>query len=276
MVAPSMHMGIGVVEMSRNNPQEGFVMLIPIIVLCTGLVMMLVEMKHPGRKWPTVANWWTRAIAFNAIQAGMVWVAGQIWDQWMQSHALFSIASLGTIGSALVGYFVLTFVYYWWHRARHEVPFLWRWFHQLHHSPQRLEVITSFYKHPLEIGANALISSMVMYLILGLSPAGAAGATLLSGLAELFYHWNVKTPHWIGYIMQRPESHCVHHEQGVHHCNYGDLPLWDMLFGTFHNPKTFDKKCGFTHDAELQIKEMLIGKDVQGPLGAMPSNKEAA
>ena len=248
------------------------IMLIPLLVLCTGLVMMAVEARNPGRDWPKVRSWWLRAIAFNAVQAGMVWVAGILWDDWMKDHSVFSIAGLGAIGSALLGYFVLTFVYYWWHRARHEVPFLWRWFHQLHHSPQRLEVITSFYKHPLEIGANALISSVVMYLLLGLSPAGAAGATLLSGLAELFYHWNVKTPRWIGYIFQRPESHCVHHEQGVHHCNYGDLPLWDMLFGTFHNPEVFDKQCGFADDAELEIVSMLLGKDVQGPLGTLPSS----
>ncbi len=247
-------------------------MWIPLLVLATGLIMMIVEVRSPGRQWPNVAHWWSRAVAFNAVQAAMVWGAGVLWDGWMQRHALFSIASWGTVLSAIAGYVVLTFVYYWWHRARHEVPFLWRWFHQLHHSPQRIEVITSFYKHPLEIGANALISSAVMYLMLGLSPAGAAGATLLSGLAELFYHWNVRTPRWIGYIMQRPEMHCVHHEKGVHHCNYGDLPLWDILFGTFHNPRTFDKECGFTDDAELRIPEMLAGRDVQGPLGTRPDD----
>ena len=241
-------------------------MWIPLIVLVAGLIMMGVELARPGRSWPNVSGWWLRAIFFNAIQAGLVWIAGVAWDLWMQEHALFSIASLGTALSALVGYLVLTFVYYWWHRARHEVPFLWRWFHQFHHSPQRLEVITSFYKHPLEITANALISSTVMYLLLGLSPAGAAGATLLSGLAELFYHWNVKTPRLIGYFFQRPESHCVHHERGKHHCNYGDLPLWDMLFGTFYNPPTFDGACGFAGDAELRVTEMMLGKEVQGPL----------
>jgi hypothetical protein len=45
-----------------------------------------------------------------------------------------------------MAYFVATFVFYWWHRWRHESAVLWRGFHQIHHSPQRLEVITSFYK----------------------------------------------------------------------------------------------------------------------------------
>jgi sterol desaturase/sphingolipid hydroxylase (fatty acid hydroxylase superfamily) len=63
----------------------------------------------------------------------------------------WSVDGLGTTGGAILGYFVITFVYYWWHRWRHEVPFLWRWLHQVHHSPARIEIITSFYKHPLEM-----------------------------------------------------------------------------------------------------------------------------
>ncbi len=238
-----------------------------LVLLVVAVVMMVVEVRRPGRSWPEVALWWPRAILFNGVQIALVWLAGNLWDGWMADHALFSIAGLGTVGSALVGYLVLTFFYYWWHRWRHESPTLWRWFHQLHHSPQRLEIITSFYKHPLEITANSLLSSSVMYLLLGLSPTAAAIATLLSGLAEFFYHWNVETPHWIGYIIQRPESHCVHHEQGVHHKNYGDLPIWDMLFGTFHNPEAFEAECGFAHDAELRVVDMLRGVDVHADGG---------
>ena len=55
-------------------------------------------------------------------------------------------------------------------------------------------------------------------------------------MAELLYHWNVSTPAWLGYLIQRPESHCVHHQHGLHRYNYADLPVWDMLFGTFRNP----------------------------------------
>ena len=34
------------------------------------------------------------------------------------------------------------------------MPILWRTLHQLHHSPKRLEIVTSFYQHPLEIISN--------------------------------------------------------------------------------------------------------------------------
>jgi sterol desaturase/sphingolipid hydroxylase (fatty acid hydroxylase superfamily) len=56
---------------------------------------------------------------------------------------------------------------------------------------------------------------------------------LLSAAAEFFYHWNIRTPSWLGFIVQRPESHRVHHQYRHHTQNFADLPFWDMLFGTF-------------------------------------------
>ncbi|MBA2660940.1 MAG: sterol desaturase family protein [Bradymonadaceae bacterium] len=225
--------------------------------------MIGVELVQPARAWPDVAGWWGRAIVFNALQIAAVYVAGVAWDGWMIESRPWSLDAIGPTAGAIVGYLVLTFVYYWWHRARHSSQFLWNWLHQFHHSAQRLEVITSFYKSPTEMIANALISSIVVYLLVGLSPEAAAGAMLISGVAEFFYHWNVKTPHWLGYIVQRPESHCVHHQRGVHRSNYGDLPLWDILFGTFDNPREWRDACGFEPDEELQILDMLVGRDVQ-------------
>jgi hypothetical protein len=102
--------------------------------------------------------------------------------------------------------------------------------------------------------------------MLGLLPESAAISITICGVMELFYHWNVRTPRWLGYIVQRPESHCVHHERGVHNCNYADLPIWDILFGTFHNPTIFDRECGFDHDRECRIVEMLTFKDVNTEL----------
>ncbi|MDJ0788686.1 MAG: sterol desaturase family protein [Myxococcota bacterium] len=236
-----------------------------IAILVTGLTaagMMGIEAGRPGRRLPRVAGFHRRAFALTAIQAGVVALAGLTWDAWMKQHQLFSGAGLGTLGGAAVGYLAITFVYYWWHRARHEVPVLWRWLHQLHHSPGRLQVMTSFYKHPLEVLANGVLSSAILYLGVGLAPAAAGLAVLLTGLAELFYHWNVRTPRWLGFLIQRPESHCVHHQRGRHSGNYADLPLWDWLFGTLHNPHHFDADCGFDGDREQRLGDMLRGIDV--------------
>jgi sterol desaturase/sphingolipid hydroxylase (fatty acid hydroxylase superfamily) len=231
------------------------------IVLAVAAVMVAVEWKRPGRLFPRVPGWWRRAAYLNGIQLASVLVAGVAWDRWMQGRALFDGAEWGTAGGAWAGYFTITFIYYWWHRARHEVPVLWRLFHQVHHSPQRIEIITSFYKHPLEVVVNGLLSSAILYMLLGITPAAATIAVLATGLAELVYHWNVRTPYWLGFFFQRPESHCVHHQAGHHTHNFSDLPLWDMLFGTFHNPREFEEACGFG-EHEHELLDMLVGKDV--------------
>jgi len=240
-------------------------MVIPLIVIAIGVVMLACELAHLGRPWPRVAGWWFRAMLLNACQVGMIYLAGVAWDGWMVRHRPWSADGLGTVVGAILGYVTLTFFYYWWHRFRHQSDFLWRWIHQVHHSPQRIEVITAFYKHPFELLANALLSSIVSYFVVGLNAEAAAYAMLLSGLAELFYHWNVPTPYWLGYIVQRPESHCIHHQEGLHSFNYGDLPIWDMLFGTFLNPRRWQGRCGFGPKQEHRLAGMLIGHDVSRP-----------
>jgi sterol desaturase/sphingolipid hydroxylase (fatty acid hydroxylase superfamily) len=226
------------------------------------MLMMLIEIKCPGRSWPEVAGWWWRAVLFNSCQVIVVVLAGSLWDEWFIHHRLWSADSLGNTWGTLIGYLASTFVYYWWHRWRHEVNFLWRWMHQLHHSPQRIEIVTSFYKHPFELIANGFLTSITLYLLVGLGPVAAAGSVLLSGLAELFYHWNVRTPHWLGCIVQRPESHCLHHQEGVHSYNFGDLPLWDILFGTFKNPQEWQATCGLGPENEQKVIDMLLGRDL--------------
>lgn len=238
-------------------------MQIPLIVLGAMIAMMAIERWRPASALPKVRGWWVRAIGASTIQAAVVVFAAPLWEPLIQAHPLVDLGGLDPRLGALIGYLAITFVYYFWHRARHEVPFLWRAFHQLHHSPARIEVVASFYKHPAEIVANGVISSAVLYGLCGLSIEAAASATLLTGLAELVYHWNVRTPRWIGFFFQRPEMHRLHHAEGVHRYNYSDLPLWDLLFGTFRNPAVQDAPTGFGGDREQRVGDMLVGRDVQ-------------
>jgi sterol desaturase/sphingolipid hydroxylase (fatty acid hydroxylase superfamily) len=84
-------------------------------------------------------------------------------------------------------------------------------------------------------------------------------------MGEYFYHMNIKTPHWIGYFFQRPEMHRIHHERNKHFNNFSDLPIWDMLFGTFKNPKEMNDECGFKPEREKKLFEMLTFKNVNNP-----------
>ena len=245
---------------------------IPLIVAGAALGMLAVERWRPGRAWPRVHGWWPRALLLNAVQVAIVLVAGGLWDGWMAEHRPWSIEAWSLPLRVGAGDLAITFVYYVWHRARHASPMLWRWFHQVHHSPQRLEVIASFYKHPFEIAANGVLSSAILYLGVGLDVPAAGIVVLITGLAELFYHWNIATPYWLGFLFQRPESHCVHHEEGRHASNYSDLPLWDAVFGTLHNPRSFVGRCGFGSGEEQRLGEMLLGSEIGEHAGAKGSS----
>lgn len=91
--------------------------------------------------------------------------------------------------------------------------------------------------------------------------SGLLGAAFLTFNA-LFQHANVRTPKWLGYLIQRPESHALHHGRGVHAQNYCDLPLWDIVFGTFCNPAEFRDEVGFEPGASARLWDMMCGRDV--------------
>lgn len=109
---------------------------------------------------------------------------------------------------------------------------------------------------------------MATTLVLGLDPAAAAATAFVAQFYASFQHLNVRTPRWLGYLIQRPESHFVHHARGVHGFNYADLPLWDLLFGTFRNPARFGAgEVGFEAPADGRYGAMLAFRDVSDGVG---------
>ena len=230
------------------------------------VALFLVERLWPAHELPRVRNWWGRVIFVNAIQLGIIVLAGLTWDRWLQAVSLFRLREqVGTLAQGITAYFLSTFVYYWWHRWRHESRWFWRVCHQLHHSPRRIELVTSFFKHPVEITLNSLISSGLVYLLLGCSVPAGALYVFLTGIAEYFYHLNLRTPHWLGFLIQRPESHRIHHQYRHHTQNFADLPLWDALFGTFRNPRTAPPRCGYDDWREDRFEDLLAFRDVNAP-----------
>ena len=112
---------------------------------------------------------------------------------------------------------------------------------------------------------NSIIGAVLTYAILGMSIEGAAYYTMYTALGEFFYHTNVKTPRWVGFIFQRPEMHRIHHQYARHKNNYGDIVWWDMMFGTYENPKEISLKCGFDPEKEERLSDMLAFEDVHRP-----------
>ena len=231
------------------------------IIIAIGLFFMVLERLFGHTKLPEVKGWWQRVLVINAFQLGIVVLGLLTWDRYFPGLGSLFKLELSAPLLGFVAYVAITFVFYWWHRARHASKLLWRLTHQLHHSPSRIETLTSFYKHPLEIVLNSLIITAVEYPILGLNTEAATYALLYMSLGEYLYHINIKTPHWWGYFFQRPEMHRIHHQKGLHRYNYSDLPIWDMLFGTYNNPKHYTyAPCGI--DGEEHFAKMLLFQEV--------------
>jgi sterol desaturase/sphingolipid hydroxylase (fatty acid hydroxylase superfamily) len=223
----------------------------------------VLERLAPGWPLPKVRTWPFRVLVINGIQLAVILLAGATWERWLSSASVFKLSQhVSPELGGVIAYVIATFVFYWWHRWRHEYDFLWVGFHQIHHSPQRLEVITSFYKHPGEMVVNSILGSVLVYAVLGLSLEAGAIYTLCTALGEFFYHTNVRTPRWVGFFFQRPEMHRIHHQFGRHKNNYGDITWWDMLFGTYENPKAWRYTCGFEDAKEQQLLRMLAYRDV--------------
>ena len=234
-----------------------------LFIIGIALIFFVAERLFPGRALPNSQGWYLRAIFFNFCQLCVVLLAGVSWNAWLHQLSIFDLSqSMSAPAQGLLAWFIGTFIFYWWHRARHESKVLWQSLHQIHHSASRIEILTSFYKHPVEMMSNSIIISLVLFSFLGAAPEAAIWFNLFAATGEIFYHSNLKTPHWVGYVMQRPEHHSIHHEFNVHNFNFGDITLWDRLFGTFKDTDAFAARCGFKDGREQQVGEMLLFKDV--------------
>ena len=238
-----------------------------IMTIFATAIFLLLERVRPGRDLPHSPGWYVRSLSINFVQLGITLATGQLWLRLFTSESVLSISSWGNpMGEGFVGWFVGTFVFYWWHRLRHRAGF-WQVFHQIHHSASRIEILTSFYKHPIEILTNSIITAILLYPILGCSVLATFWYNFFAATGEYFYHANLKSPPWLRYLIQTPELHSVHHQFDVHTFNFGDIPLWDRLFGTYKDRVSFTDRCGFPEGAEQRMFEMLLFRDVydQGP-----------
>ncbi|HEY8086072.1 MAG TPA: sterol desaturase family protein [Methylophilaceae bacterium] len=240
----------------------GSVTLPTLLTIVSTIVFLILERRFPGRELPHSKGWYTRAILVNLGQLIITLAMVRTWIKIFGDVSLFKLASWDMpVLEGFMAWFIGTFFFYWWHRIRHAKGW-WLLFHQIHHSPSRIELVTSFYKHPIEILSDAILSAVVLYPFLGSSLMGAFWYNFFAGTGEYFYHANVHTPNWLRFFIQTPELHSVHHQFDVHKYNFGDIPIWDRIFGTYKDTTEFAERCGFPKGGEEKLLHMLAFKDV--------------
>lgn len=148
---------------------------------------------------------------------------------------------------------------YFWHRANHEWPLLWR-FHRVHHLDQFLDATSAVRFHPGEV----LISALARAPLIIAADVSIASIALFDGLmllAALFHHSNVKLPARLEgalrVVIVTPSHHWVHHhvERADTNSNYGGvLTLWDRIFLSWSpHARTPDMRIGAGDDPDLPL-----------------------
>ena len=227
---------------------------------------ILLDAFRGYRRYKPQRAWRMRGIVVTVAAVWLSMLVAGGWAELLGDLTLFDLSSLGTTWGVPVGILVYEFVHYWYHRAIHRFDPLWRLAHQMHHSAERIDAFGAYYLHPVDVFFFTTWASLVFVPLLGLDAVATAIAAAFLTFNAMFQHANIRTPHWLGYFIQRPESHCVHHARGIHHYNYSDLPLWDIVFGTFVNPRDVEgMEAGFYDGASTRVPEMLLFREVSIP-----------
>ena len=235
---------------------------ISLIAIAMYILLMIWEAVFPAQKLPKVKNWKLRGLTSFAVYFLLSSYLPLLTDPFLSKYQFFDLTHLGSIGGGLAGVLVYEFGVFVWHRAIHKSDFLWRTFHQMHHSAERVDTYGAFYFSLLDMAGFTFLGSISLALLIGVTPQAVTVMLLTTMFLGIFQHTNIKTSFWLGYIIQRPESHSLHHARGIHKYNYSDLPIFDIIFGTFKNPKGYEYETGFYHGASSKIIEMLTFKDI--------------
>ena len=235
--------------------------------LTIGLIpgLIIIDWAIRGKRHDSTKHWRLRATLVTIANFYLAGYVAAFWGIMLGDFHLFDLSGLGTWGGVVVGILVYELLHYWYHRAAHKFDWLWRAGHQMHHSAESLDAFGAYYLHPFDNFMFTSIGSLVFFPLLGVTVEAGVIAAFYLTFNAMFQHMSMRTPRWLGYIIQRPESHSIHHGRNIHRYNYANLPLWDMLFGTFRNPENFKVEQGFYKGASTRIVEMLAFQDVSKP-----------
>jgi sterol desaturase/sphingolipid hydroxylase (fatty acid hydroxylase superfamily) len=155
-------------------------------------------------------------------------------------HSGFGLAQLAAIPSVLrplLAFLLMDLTFYWWHRANHRIPLLWR-FHNVHHLDPDMDVSTAFRFHFGELA----FSSAFRVAQIGLIGPSLGSYLLYEAVFQagtLFQHSNLRLPIGSERLLVRllvtPRMHGIHHSQvpGETNSNYATLfSFWDRLHRT--------------------------------------------
>lgn len=164
----------------------------------------------------------------------------------------------------LLDLLVLDLWIYFWHRANHAFPILWR-FHEIHHLDEFLDASSAVRFHAGEVLLSAGVRAVVI-ILLDIPLASVLLFETLVLVAAVFQHSNVRVPGLLERALSRviitPSIHWVHHHAVRHDTdsNYGTmLSVWDRLFATLSpTPRTPEMAIGVENDHDAGLPTLVL------------------
>lgn len=181
--------------------------------------------------------------SFNHLILSLLLLVGNYFTttvfSWAVSESVQAVLrSLPILGQVVVLILCADFVLYWSHRLFHEVPALWK-IHAVHHSVEYMDWLAGSRNHVIQTFVDRCLAMVPLYL-LGPEKSALDIYVTFAGLQAVLVHSNVGIPFGpLKYVFATPQYHHWHHssEAPAIDTNYAvHLPLYDMLFRTYHMP----------------------------------------
>ncbi len=158
----------------------------------------------------------------------------------------------------ILTFLAVEFVYYWYHRWSHEIPFLWA-IHHTHHSSMWFNLTAAGRLN--WIGKFTSVLFYVPLVLIGFLPELISLSLAISLLYQFLLHTELigKLGFLEGKFFNTPSAHRVHHGSNKQYLdkNYGGmLILWDRIFKTYIPEKekvTYGVTTGFMGHNPLVI-----------------------
>ena len=158
------------------------------------------------------------------------WAVHAGFQAWIQSQPIWA--------QAIILLLAADFVLYWSHRTFHEDKRLWK-IHAVHHSVEHMDWMAGSRNHVIQTFVDRSLAMVPLYL-LGASKEALDIYVAFAAFQAVYVHANVRIPAGpLKYIFCTPQYHHWHHssEAPAIDTNYAvHLPVYDMIFGTYHMP----------------------------------------
>jgi ornithine lipid hydroxylase len=240
----------GSMELAWLGHQHGFDDREVVVVVSGGVLLLLLFLQ---RLLPAIPSWrfWRRDAGVDLLHVVFSSTGGVVLGRAVFTGILFAAATAISREDAtlwptrwpLVLQVALAILIgdlpaYWWHRLSHAWGPLWR-LHALHHSSERLYLLSSARTHPLHVAVTYAVQ-VAPLVLLGAPTEVLLLTSVFTPVHGFLQHANIDLVTWpFNWVFSTCDLHRWHHST-VHaeECtNFGNnLIIWDIVFGTRYLP----------------------------------------